>query len=169
MLISLQGCMQYYKVKKVSTVTAQEMDQFIARKRFIIIHQDSTARYLSNARMTSSVLTGELVNLTENQMKFKSTKPKGATRYRNNMIYKEKYVTNEVHRYLHKHVIKDFGTAHQVMIPMSDISYTDVYLKAKGRTIFSWVYPVILYYAVAYGIIIVVVIAFGNNLHFDLM
>ena len=141
LMFSLQGCMQYYKVKKVSNVTAQEMEKFIAKKKFIIVHQDSVYRHLSNARMTDGVLMGELVNLTENQMKFKSTKPKGATRYRNNSKHREKYVTNEVHLFLQKSVVKDFGSAKQVMIHLSDITYTDVYLIAEGRSTMSWIAP----------------------------
>ena len=140
-MVSLQGCMQYYKVKKVSNVTAQEMEKFITQKKFIIVHQDSVFRHLSNARMTDGVLTGELVNLTENQMKFKSTRPKGATRYKNNKTHREKYVTNEVHLYLQKSVVRDFGSAKQVMIPLSGIEKTDVYMTAEGRTTLSWIAP----------------------------
>ena len=141
MLFSLQGCMQYYKVNKVNNVSTQDLAQFIANKRFIIIHQDSLARYLSNPRLSENVLTGELVNLTKNQMKYKSTKPKGATRYKNSMSYREKYVINEVHLYLQKSFIQDFGSAQKMMIPVSDITNADVYQKAEGKTFFSWVYP----------------------------
>lgn len=143
-MVSLQGCMQYYKVKKVSNVTAQEMEKFITQKKFIIVHQDSVFRHLSNARMTDGVLTGELVNLTENQMKFKSTRPKGATRYKNNKTHREKYVTNEVHLYLQKSVVQDFGSAKQVMIPLSAIAYTDVYFIAEGQSTISWVAPIVI-------------------------
>ena len=133
--------MQYYKVKKVSNVTSQEMEKFIAQHKFIIVHQESEFRHLSNARMTDGVLTGELVALTENQMKFKSTKLKGATRYKNNKTHREKYVTNEVHLYLQKSVVQDFETSKQVMIPLSAIAYTDVYLIAEGQSTISWVAP----------------------------
>ena len=119
----------------------RDLAQFIANKRFIIIHQDSLARYLSNPRLSENVLTGELVNLTKNQMKYKSTKPKGATRYKNSMSYREKYVINEVHLYLQKSFIQDFRSAQKVMIPFSDITNADVYQKAEGKTFFSWVYP----------------------------
>jgi hypothetical protein len=155
MLLSLQGCMQYYKVKKVNTVSAQELAKFIANKRFIVIHQDSLARYLSNPLLSGNVLTGELVNLTKNQMKYKSTKPKGATRYRNNMTHKEKYIINQVHLFLPKSVIQDFGSAQKVMIPVSDISNADVYQMATGKTIFSWTYPYLTYLTVS-GVVIVI-------------
>ena len=55
-LVSLQGCMQYYKVKKVSSVMAQEMEQFITQKKFFITHQDNAARHLTNPRMTDGAL-----------------------------------------------------------------------------------------------------------------
>jgi len=151
-MVSLQGCMQYYKVKKVSNVSAQEMEKFIAQKKFIIVHQDSVFRHLSNARMTDGVLSGELVNLTENQLKFKSTRPKGATRYRNNKTHREKYVTNEVHLYLQKSFIQDFGSAKQVMIPLSAIAYTDVYLIAEGRSTISWLAP----FVIGAGVVVIV-------------
>ena len=141
MLFSLQGCMQYYKVNKVNNVSTQDLAQFIANKRFIIIHQDSLARYFSNPRLLENVLTGELVNLTKNQMKYKSTKPKGTTRYKNSMSYREKYVINEVHLYMQKSFIQDFRSAQKVMIPVSDITNADVYQKAEGKTFFSWFYP----------------------------
>jgi hypothetical protein len=57
-LVFLQGCMQYYKVKKVSSVTVQEMEQFITQKKFFITHQDNAARHLSNPRMTDCALSG---------------------------------------------------------------------------------------------------------------
>lgn len=165
-LVSLQGCMQYYKVKKVSNVTVQDMEKFIAQKKFIIVHQDSEFRHLSNARMTEGVLAGELVALTENQLKFKSTKPTGATRYKNNSKHREKYVTNEVHLYLQKSVIQDFGSAKQVMIPLSDIAYTDVYLIAEGRSTISWVAPLVIGAGTAFiGSLIIVVSTLGNQWH----
>jgi hypothetical protein len=96
-----------------------------------------------------------LVNLTKNQMKYKSTKPKGATRYRNNMTHKEKYIINQVHLFLPKSVIQDFGSAQKVMIPVSDISNADVYQMATGKTIFSWTYPYLTYLTVS-GVVIVI-------------
>jgi len=57
-MVSLQGCMQYYKVKKVNNVTTQE-----------------------------------------------------------------------------------FESAKQVMIPLSEIAFTDVYNEAQGRSTFSWITP----------------------------
>jgi hypothetical protein len=152
-MVSLQGCMQYYKVKKVSNVTAQEIEKFITQKKFIIVHQDSLFRHLSNARMKDGVLTGELVALTENQMKFKSTKPKGATRYKNTKKHKESYVTKEVHLYLENSVIQNFGSAKQVLIPLSGITKTDVYLTAEGRTTLSWIYPGLIIGTVAIGLL----------------
>lgn len=169
MLFSLQGCMQYYKVKKVSNVSTQELAQFIANKRFIIIHQDSIARYLSNPLLSGSVLTGELVNLTKNQMKFKSTKPKGANRYRNSMTYREKYVINEVHLYLQMSVVQDFRTAQKVMIPVPDIAYTDVYQMAEGRTIISWVYPGVTFLTVSCAVIIMSINEFVKSFDHDPM
>jgi len=169
MLFSLQGCMQYYKVKKVNNVSVQEMAHFIANKRFIVIHQDSLARYLSNPLLSGNVLTGELVNLTKNQMKYKSTKPKGATRYRNNMTYKEKYVINQVHLYLPKSVIQDFGSAQKVIIPLSDITNADVYQMATGKTIFSWVYPGLTYLTVSGVVTVIMIKAFIESFHFDIM
>jgi uncharacterized lipoprotein YehR (DUF1307 family) len=167
MLFSLQGCMQYYKVKKVSNVSESEMEMFITQKKFFIIHQENEARYLSNAGIQGSVITGELVNLKENQMKFKSTKPKGATRFRNTIKHNESYIKNEVHLYLQKSSIKDFGSAKQVMIPLSDIAYTDVYLKAKGRTIFSWLVPIVSVYV---GASIVLIISLANSIgNLDIM
>jgi len=149
MLFSLQGCMRFYKVRKVSNVSAREMEEFITQKKFFIIHQDNEARYLLNAGIQENVITGELVNLKDDQMKFKSTRPKGATRYRKTKKHNEAYVTNEVHLYLQNSVVKDFGSAKQVKIPLSDIAYTNVYLKARGRTTFSWVAPGVLLGAVA--------------------
>ena len=167
MLFSLQGCMQYYKVKKVSNISAQEMAHFIANKRFIVIHQDSLARYLFNPRLSENVLTGELVNLTKNQMKYKSTKPKGATRYRNSMTYREKYVINQVHLYLQKSFIQDFGSAQKVIIPLSDITNADVYQKAEGKTIFSWVYPGATFLTVSCAVIIMSINEFVNSFDHD--
>ena len=169
MLFTLQGCMQYYKVKKISNVSTQELAQFIANKRFIIIHQDSLARYLSNPLLSGNVLSGELVNLTKNQMKFKSTKPKGATRYRNNMTHKEKYIINQVHLYLQNSVIPEFGSAQKVMIPVSDISNADVYQMATGKTIFSWVYPGLTYLTVSGVVIVIMINEFMESFHLDIM
>ena len=140
-LVSLQGCMQYYKVKKVSNITSQEMEKFIVQKKIIIVHQDNLFMHLSNARMTEGGLTGELVALTENQMKFKSTKPRGATRYKNTKKHKESYVRNEVHLYLENSVVQNFGSSKQVLIPLSGIVKTDVYVTAEGRTTLSWIAP----------------------------
>jgi len=150
-IVSLQGCMQYYKVKKVSNVSSQEMEKFIAQKKFIIVHQDNLFMHLSNARMTEGELTGELVALNENQMKFKSTKPRGATRYKNTKKHKESYVTNEVHLYLENSVIQNFDSTKHVLIPLSKITKTDVYLTAEGRTTLSWIYPGLIIGTVAIG------------------
>lgn len=173
-LVSLQGCMQYYKVKKVSNITAQDMEKFIAKRRFIIIHQDNKARYLSNAGVSDNALTGELVNLRDNQMKFKSTKPKGVTRYRNTKKHNEEYVTNEVHLYLKKSVVQDFGSAQKVMITLSDIAYTDVYLTAQGRSTMSWIAPGLLVGSAVFvgGVILFLNAlgeAFANSFTLDIM
>lgn len=169
MLFSLQGCMQYYKVKKVSNISESDMEKFITQKKFFIIHQENEARYLSNVAMQGNVITGELVNLNENQMKFKSTKPKGTTRFRNTEKHNESYIKNEVHLYLQKPSIKDFETAKQVMIPLSDIAYTDVYLKAKGKTIFSWLVPIVSVYLGTSILLIVTLVNSINSINIDIM
>ena len=168
-LFSLQGCMQYYKVKKMSNISESEMGKFITQNKFFIIHQENEARYLSNAGIQGNVITGELVNLKENQLKFKSTNSKGATRFRNTEKHNESYIKNEVHLYLQKSSIKDFGSANQVMIPLSDIAYTDVYLKAKGRTIVSWVYPIVSVYVGGSILLIIALVNSINSLNFDIM
>ena len=138
LLIVLQGCMQYYKVKTIKSIGVSELEKYIAENKYIILHQDSLARHLYNPRIMRNTLSGVLVDLPINHLRYKTTKYNQGNRYRNTKLNNESFVLNEVHLYLWNPVIREFGLVKEVEIPLAEISYADVYSEDKFETAISW-------------------------------
>jgi hypothetical protein len=141
LLGSLQGCMFYYKVQAVSKVTPQDVKKYDSLNKYIILHQRDKAWHLSQPLISDNVLYGKLSVLPENRYKFQATKPTGGNRYIKNKAPYESYVLEEVHIYVSDSVVPEKYDSGSIKITFSKIQYGEVYVKAKGRTIVSWLVP----------------------------
>jgi hypothetical protein len=152
LLSFINGCMFYYKVQTVDTVTPQAIQKFDSLNKYLILHQGSSAWHLSNPGITDNMLSGDLLVLPENRWKFLTTDKKGGNRYINSGKYNESYVLDEVHLYVMDSIVPSLLTYDNIRIAFSTIKKAEIYLKAKGRTNASWLIPMFGVPAVAIGL-----------------
>lgn len=138
LIFSSLGCKQYYRVSKVNSVSARDIASYIANNKFIVIHQNNSARRLFNPDLSENILYGSLINLNANNLKYKTTKSEGKNRYRKTINIDESEVLNEVHLFLSGPLIENFEKASLVKIPLSEIVFADIYHKDKKATLISW-------------------------------
>ena len=143
LLGSLQGCMFYYKVQTVGSVTPPEVKRYDSLDKYIILHQRDKAWHLSQPLISDNTLYGKLSVLPENRYKFKTTNPAGGNRYRKNKKTNESFVLEEVHLYVSDSVVPVKWDSGGIKIAFAKIQHAEVYVKAKGRTSASWLVPAI--------------------------
>ncbi len=134
------GCRNYYKVNTYGTQRAQnatEISRLNDQEKFFIIHFAGEAHLLDNITLnqSSSTLTGVFKRLPEYRQSYKTTDPEGVNRYKT----VEKEVLQEVHIYINEYEEVDES---MVSIPLSAIKKIEVYDKAQGATIASWVFGI---------------------------
>jgi len=164
-LASLQSCMFFYKVQIITKVTSHEIKQYDSLKKYIILHQRDTAWHLLITEYSDDLFYGEISVLPNSHMKYKTTNPKGGNRYiKGDKNIKSKKpieiaVLDEVHLYLNDSLIYLLYDSNFIKVNYSAISKAEIYNKAKGRTILSWIIPIAGGTLLIGGIIITIVIA----------
>ena len=168
-LSSLQGCMFYYKVQPIKSVTPNDIKTFDTQNKYIILHQRDKAWHFSQPLISENTLYGKLSVLPENRYKFQTTKPRGGNRYIKNKDPYESYVLEEVHLYLSDSVVPVKYDSGSIKIAFSKIQNAEIYVKAKGRTSASWLVPAFVGSAVGGGVIFGTILVVSlSHMHINL-
>ena len=154
LLSFLQGCMFYYKVQTIKPVNLNDIKQFDSLNKYFILHVKDSAWNLSELEITSHEVSGITSVLPDNRFKFKITKSHGKNRYKKNKENNETYVLEEVHIYLQDSLFTGIKVGDKIKISLSTISKVEVYQKAVGRTVVSWLMPVIVPTVIVGGAVI---------------
>ncbi|MEI7982087.1 MAG: hypothetical protein WCI71_10570 [Bacteroidota bacterium] len=154
---SLQGCMFYYKVQTINTVTSQDMKKYDSLNKYFILHQKDSAWHISKLKITDNALSGDLSLLPENRWKFLTTKPKGGNRYIKNKKPYESYVIEEIHLYISDSVVQKQLECGNIQLALPAIKYAEIYKKAKGRTTSSWLIPALGMPVIAGGLAAIII------------
>lgn len=139
LFLTVPGCTNFYKVMQQQGPVMSQAQQHIDAKRYLIVHQNFDAWRLSDARTQGDTLIGRILPLPINRLAFMRTKVKGYNRYR----YNERNILDESHFYLKGFVFPDIDSL-IVNIPDTSIHHIDTYKAAVGRTIVSWIGPVVI-------------------------
>ena len=143
LLYLFTGCMSYYKVQTEKSVSENSLLQYTTQNKYLILHRGDSAWHLSDEKIILNALSGNLSDLPANRYKFKTTKLKGSTRYKNNPQEDETLVLEEVHLYLNDSQYSGLRSESSINIPLSAFSKAEVYIKDKGKTRRSWLFPIL--------------------------
>jgi hypothetical protein len=157
LLASLQGCKFYYNVQTVKPVEANSIRQYDSLNKYFILHQGDSAWHLSQVNIADNMLSGVVSVLPFTHVKYKTTKPKGGTRYKNTRQNSESCVLEEVHLYLMDSVFSTIKTGDSINLDYSVFTKADVYLKDKGKTTASWLIPAFSVMGVVVGWVIFII------------
>jgi hypothetical protein len=150
--------MFYYKVQTMKPVNLDNIKQYDSLNKYFILHVNDSAWHLTELDITSHDFSGIITVLPDNRFKYKSTKTNCGNRYKKN---NESYVLEEVHIYLQDSLFTGIKAGDKIKIAVSTISKVEVYKKAAGRTVVSWVIPVIVPTVIVGGVAIFVVVLFA--------
>jgi len=169
LLSFLQGCMYYYKVQTVKPVQFNDIKLYDSLNKYLILHYGDSAWHIYGLEFTANALSGKISDLPENHLKFKTTKTDRGNRYHKDFDSNESNVLEEVHLYLQDSLFSEINVNDSIKIDFSTISKAEVYKKAKGRTLSSWLVPIFGVPIIATGILtIIVVITISNGKFVDL-
>ena len=157
LLSTLQGCMYYYKVQTVKPVRFNDIKLYDSLNKYLVLHYGDSAWHFTELDISADVLSGKISDLPKNHQKYKSTKPGKATRYLKDFESDESNVLEEVHLYLQDSLFYEIKSNDRIKIDFSMISKAEVYKKAKGRTLSSWLIPGLGVPIIAAGIIVFIV------------
>jgi hypothetical protein len=144
-LTMLTGCKFYYKVQTSNNITSEELKTFQSDKKYFILHTADTAWHLSNIILDNNSFNGTSTPLPKAHQKYKYEK--GKFRYRRDTASDSSYVdesniVNEVHLFYTGDSLSTIGKV--VTGYISSIKKVDVYMKNKGKTTWSWLWPPLL-------------------------
>jgi hypothetical protein len=154
----IQGCMFYYKVQTIRPAYINDIRHYDSLNKYFILHVKDSAWHLTELKLTSNDLSGLISALPDNRLKYKMTKTKGGNRYKQN---RESCVLEEVHIYLQDSLFTGIKAGDNIRITFSTISKLEVYNKAKGRTLVSWLTPAIVGTAIGGGILVITYLLFA--------
>jgi hypothetical protein len=109
--------------------------------RYLVLHKADSAWHLTVTLLTDSYLIAEISQLPADHQKYLTTHPGDYNRYKKNHSLNESGVVNEVHLYLPVTYGSKYTGRETVYIELAAINKVEVYKKAKGKTIMSWVLP----------------------------
>ncbi|MDN3668221.1 hypothetical protein QWY93_02610 [Echinicola jeungdonensis] len=142
------GC-SYYKVTQVSS-GPEVISQAQKQHKYFIIHQDNNSWHLKNIKLNEDTkeLEGKIESLPPEHQSYKKTNPNKVNRYR---VANEKPIY-EVHIYVSDY---EEGENSKVKVPLSSIRKIEVYDKAVGATVSSYVFTTL---GVIAGVFIIILI-----------
>jgi len=129
------GCKSYFKVTTVPEVTSESMGGLEDSGKSFIIHFDRQKWVLSNAHVQNNIMTGKLDEYKMSPT-FKPVRSNRPNRYLTRPSLNQRFLLNEVHLYLSASPLHE---NQQVSIPLSSVVKIEIYDKAKGATIGSWI------------------------------
>jgi hypothetical protein len=148
-LTMIHGC-YYFRVNKSTESPAITISKMQDQQKFIILHLDDQIWQLSDIIIEKDNLTGKITALSGHEI-YKRANPDKANRYRK----RESQILNEVHIYTTEFTKID---ATKVSIPIKAITKIDVFDKASGATIASWVFSGLAIGVGAWGILLIIVL-----------
>jgi len=163
LLCFFTGCMSYYKVQTEKPVSENSLQQYAVQNKYLILHCGDSAWHVSVQNITKNELSGNLTVLPTNRCKFKTTKINSGSRYKNSPQTDESYVIEEVHLYLSDSQYSGLKSESSINIPLSAFTKADVYIKDKGKTIRSWLIPVLSFPA-AIIVLVAIIVLFPPDL-----
>jgi hypothetical protein len=141
-LISLQGCKFYYEAQTVKPATAREIGKFALENKYFILHRDTKFWHLSGIEVNDESLAGNLsADVPEERWSYEITDSKRSHRY---ITYDRKFVLDQVHLYLKDSALPSIDSDGHIKVALTDIKKIDVYQKDKGRTLASWLIPIVV-------------------------
>jgi hypothetical protein len=162
-LILIQGCMYYYKVQTANKVNSNGFKVYTALDKYIILHQGDSAWHLSGIGFTDNVITGNLSVLPADRYKFRTTKPKGGTRYKDTKKNNEYIVLDEVHLYMKDSLVPMLHPGNSILISCSSVKSAEIYIKDQRKTRDSWLLPAIGGSLLGFGVLGVIVISASGS------
>ena len=141
LLSTLQGCMYYYKVQTVKPVQFNDIKLYDSLNKYLVLHYGDSAWHLFGVDIGVNAFSGKISDLPKDHLKYKTTKPEKANRYHKDFESNEANVLEEVHLYLQDSLFYEIKSNESIKIDFSIISKAEVYKKAKGRTLSSWLIP----------------------------
>jgi len=148
------GCMNYFKVRKATGSTVDTIDSQKYSGKKLVVHLDNQAWYLENIEVSDKELVGELSDDYLYTLK-NPLRPDGTNRYRKNKNINESYILNEVHIYVTE-LSKENSL--KTTIPLNAIQKIEIYEKDKAATIGSWTLGILGASALAFGILLIIVL-----------
>jgi hypothetical protein len=137
-LIMNGGC-HYFRVHSSTQPYADVIQKMQAEKKFIILHLDDKAWYFTDIQTDERNITGTLSLLSGHDL-YKTANPDKANRYKKSLPNNDENVQNEVHMYVSELEISERVNA---SIPVDAIKKVEVYSKATGANVVSYLWPVL--------------------------
>jgi hypothetical protein len=150
------GCRNYYRVNTIYKPVAQstqDVGMLIDQDKTFLVHFAGETRLLKNIIIDDdkSGVTGIFEPLPPGQSVVVPNNPQGVNRYKKD----EKNVLQEVHMHITEYAVID---ENQVSIPLSAIEKIEVFDKAQGATIASWVFGIGSIVLGAYVLLVIIVL-----------
>ena len=140
-LNTLGGCF-YYKVVTSEDPYPEVISVQQNEEKFIILHFEDQAWTFSDIRASDETVAGKITPLQGHEF-YKTTKPKRANRYEISKLPEkdEREVLNEVHI-----TVSEYPAAegNDITISLENIEKIEIYNKAKGVTVASFVFSIVI-------------------------
>ena len=140
-LNTLGGCF-YYKVVTSEDPYPEVISVQQNEEKFIILHFEDQAWTFSDIRASDETVAGKITPLQGHEF-YKTTKPKRANRYEVSKLPEkdEREVLNEVHI-----TVSEYPAAegNDITISLENIEKIEIYNKAKGVTVASFVFSIVI-------------------------
>ncbi|WP_372949567.1 hypothetical protein [Mariniphaga sp.] len=156
-----QGC-YYFKVNAKSNPSAETISSLESQGKNFYLHFNEKVLRLANVEIRDSTLLGEIGELGDNYINYQ-VKPDKPNRYYKKLSKRQTYLLNEVHIYTNEYA--DLGNK-MVSIPLSSVSKVEIYDKDTATTTGSWVLGVLGAGAIAFVILVILVLIFKESCPF---
>ncbi len=154
-LILTTGSCYYLKATRSSGPPLDEIQRLQAENKFFILHLGDKTWHLTDITISEGKLSGTVSSLLGHQM-YKKVTTDEPVRYRKSKVYYESEALHEVHVYATSMERTDNV---KVIIPNEAIRKIEVYDKAVGTTVASWVLSGTGMAATAWGGVMLVALA----------
>jgi rRNA processing protein Gar1 len=148
--LAMTNSCYYFRVNKSAEPPATAITKMQDAQKLIIIHLDDKIWQLSDIIVKKDSITGRIGNIFGHET-YKRVKPDQANRYKKN----ESQVLNEVHIYTTE--FAKAGAA-EISIPLKAITKIDVFDKASGATIASWLFSGLAIGVGAFGVFLIILL-----------
>lgn len=152
-LIMNSGC-SYFRINRTTDPYPDFIQKMQDEQKFIILHLDEKAWHFTDIISDANMITGNVAVLTGHRM-YMNASPDKVNRYRTARDINQSEVLNEVHIYASEIEVADNLKA---KVPVKAITRVEVYSKAKGATMASYVFVPFGMVVGAYLVLLVVLL-----------